>query len=468
MTTRGSSFLLCVAVLLASCAKDSSSTSPAASDGSLDSIRKAESSLRKRKAAAVVFAEDTIRDYFLILAPESLETLDADPVAEKWVGGTMVVDGDTAHDVGIRYKGSEGAWYGCVENGPGGGRKTCPLNMKVKIDRVHDTTFHGLKTFQFHAMNDHASKLTETVAYWFVRQMGIPSPRTTYCRLFINGRFEGLFLNVEEMDARFVDAWQPGSDANLYKEVWPLAWDSAATTKEMILDALRTNGKTGNVSRFLAFAKALEAASDMVGVRKAMEAWLDVDQIMSLAALRLALDDDDGVFHWYATDGTAGSYAAKPHNFYWMDDPATGRFHLLPWDLDKSFQEVADPDSSNAIEILDAWGTVSHGCRNFGVTDYGSEWPQRSAACDKLVAGMVSYDSLYLIKLQAVLDGPFAKVDSLVDAWEARLKPVVDSLPKGNGQKITQVGWKSGVTFLRREIEASRTVVTEALGSSTP
>ena len=74
-------------------------------------------------------------------------------------------------------------------------------------------------------MGGHPSKLTETVAYWFVRQIGIPAPRTAFCKLFSNGQFEGLYLHVEEMDSRFVDAWQPDSAANLFKKVWPLSWD---------------------------------------------------------------------------------------------------------------------------------------------------------------------------------------------------------------------------------------------------
>jgi spore coat protein H len=450
--------LSCTGLFLASCAEDSSSIStPSGGEG--DSARKAQSAATKREAAAKVFAEDTIRDIHLVLAADSLEAIDADPVSEAWTGGTLILGGDTARDVGIRYKGSEGAWYKCVENGPSGGRKTCPLNMKVKIDRVHDTTFHGLKTFQLHAMNDHASRLVETVSYWFARRMGIPAPRTAYCRLYINGVFEGLYLNVEEMDARFVDTWQPGSDANIYKEVWPLQWDSSATSPSKFAEALQSNKKTGDVSRFQAFAGELAAAADLTAVRTAMEKWLDVDQILALAALRVALDDDDGVFHWYATDLSAGSHAAKPHNFFWMEDPALGKFRLLPWDLDKSFTSVLSPDSSNAIEILDAWGTTSHGCLNYGVEEYGSDWPQRSAACDKLVAGMASYRDLYRTKLQAALDGPFAEVDSLVDAWIARLGPVIDSLPSDNGQGITRGRWKNGCIVLRDEIDEARTAV---------
>jgi hypothetical protein len=292
-----------------------------------------------------------------------------------------------------------------------------------------------------------------------VRQMGIPSPRTAFCKVFINGQFEGLYLHVEEMDGRFVDAWQPDSDANLFKEVWPLSWDGTAPTEQKMIDALRTNEKKLDVAKLRAFALELEAATDLPAVRAAIEKWMDVEQALSLAALTLALDDDDGAFHWYALDETSAS-AATPHNFYWMEDPARGKFRLLPWDLDKAFQQVANPDTSNAIELLDAWGSTSHDCQN-----YGSGWRQRSAACDKLVAGMASYKERYQAKLQATLEGPLAKVDALVAAWTARLEPVIAALPTTNGQRITPSNWKNGVTNLQQEIASARTIVANALAA---
>jgi spore coat protein CotH len=457
MAMRSRLLLLCTTAFSLACSGDHT---PSSSAGNTDTKSEPTESERKREAATAMFAEDQVRTFNLILSEENLEAINADPTAEQWVEGTLDMDGDTAQRVGIRYKGSEGAWYGCVQGGPwGGGRKICPLNMKVKIDYKDDTTFHGLKTLQFHAMTDHPAKLTETVAYWFVRQMGIASPRTAYCKLFINGQFEGLYLNVEEMDSRFVDAWQPGSDANLFKEVWPLSWDSTATTEQAMVDGLRTNEKKPDVASFRAFALELEAAADPAAVRAAIEKWMDVEQALSVAALRLALDDDDGAFHWYALDASSAN-AARPHNFYWMEDPASGKFQLLPWDLDKSFTLVADPDTSNAIEILDAWGATSHDCQN-----YGSGWPQRSAACDKLVAGLASYNDVYRAKLQATLDGPFTKVDSLVATWTTRLEPVIASLPTTNGQGITITNWKEGVTNLQQEIAKSRTIVADAVAA---
>jgi hypothetical protein len=457
MILRGHFSLHCFIAMSLSCSNSSPST---LRDGGADTQSGPTSPQGKREAAAEVFAGDKLRVLNLILTDENLETIDANPTAEQWVEGTMVMDGETVDHVGVRYKGAEGAWYGCVQGGPwGGGRKLCPLNMKVKIDYQADRLFHGLKTFQLHAMNDHQSKLTETVAYWFVRQMSIPAPRTAFCKLFINGRFEGLYLHVEDMDGRFVDAWQPDSDANLFKEIWPLSWDGTATTLDVMVDGLRSNEKKADVALFRSFAQQLESAPDAAAVRAAIEKWMDVDEALSLAALTFALDDDDGAFHWYALDESSES-AAKPHNFYWMEDSVRGKFRLLPWDLDKSFQQVADPDTSNAIELLDPWGTTSHDCHN-----YGSGWRQRSAACDKLVAGLATYKDLYQAKLKASLDGPFAQVDALVATWVARLEPVIASLPEDNGQRITLTAWKSGVADLQREIADARAIVAQAVAA---
>jgi len=451
MVSRSLLCLLGAAILSLSCAKDESTPTTDAATPSL-------SPQAKREAAAAMFSEGSIRTFNLILPEANLETINANPTAEQWVEGTLEMEGDIAQRVGIRYKGSEGAWYDCVQGGPwGGGRKICPLNMKVKIDYQADATFHGLKTLQFHAMNDHPGKLTETVAYWFVRQMGIPAPRTAYCKLFINGQFEGLYLHVEQMDGRFVDAWQPDSDANLFKEIWPLAWDGTANSEAAMISALRSNEKKADVGNLRAFALELEAAADLTAVRAAIEKWMDVDQALALAALTLALDDDDGAFHWYALD-EASPNAARPHNFYWLEDPARGKFHLLPWDLDKSFTLVANPDTSNAIELLDPWGTTSHDCQN-----YGPGWPQRSAACDRLVAGMASYPDRYQAKLKAILQGPFAEVDAFVAAWIARLEPVIAALPATNGQGISVANWKAGVADLQREIADARAIVAKAV-----
>ena len=84
-----------------------------------------------------LFDQDVVHTFELTLDDEALAFLDGDPTAEEWVEGELTFEGETVGPVGIRYKGSIGAWFGCV--GSGGflatGPKTCTkLSMKVKVN----------------------------------------------------------------------------------------------------------------------------------------------------------------------------------------------------------------------------------------------------------------------------------------------------------------------------------------------
>lgn len=407
-----------------------------------------------------IFDEDTVRRYEFLLDPDSLAKIDASPTREEYVKGVLVVDGDTMTGVGIRYKGAEGAWYGCVSGGPWApGKKTCPLSMQVKVNYTNaDTTFHGLKRFQFHIMKDDPSKLVERIGYWFYREMGVPAPRVVHGELWINGKYEGLYAHVEEIDGRFVKYNFQGGDGNLYKEVWPLAFDSSVQTKNVLAAALKTNEESKSVAMLEGFGLSMAAAKTTAEARSVLLAKLDVDQALRLAAVSYALDDDDGMFHWYAQDATSPTNA-RPHNFFWYENALTGKLHLIPWDLDKMLDRVATPDTFNAVELRDDFGETSHDCRN-----YGQDWRQRSAACDKVVNGLASFDTLYRAKLVQVYEGPFSRIDAMVAKWEAQLRPVIERNKDMHPWAIQPEEWKAGVVKTKSELAAAKAALAAKVG----
>jgi spore coat protein CotH len=396
-----------------------------------------------------IFDDDTVRTYEILISEENLARIDADPAAEEYVEGSFIVEGDTIGPVGIRYKGNEGAWWGCLSGGQSGYR-TCPkLNMKVKINwDGRDTAFYGLKKFQLHAMNSYSSQLRERVGYWFFREMGVEAPRTAHVRLKINGEPAGLFLHVEQIDGRFLKHHFADGSGNLYKEVWPTYMEQAMA-EQYILEALKTNEEIADISRFVSFGEDVEAA-DSVTITDVMERWLDMDQILRMSAVSYSLDDDDGPFHWYST----GSGGFVPHNFYWADEPTLDKFIMIPWDVDHMLERVANPDIYNAVELIDGWGETSNDCEGFG---HG--WPQRSASCDKLVAGWNTYNSEYETILQELLDGPFAEVETMVQKWEAQVGPVVEEMHEANTEFISMYNWEQGMTDLRNNLAAARSNV---------
>ena len=118
-----------------------------------------------------IFDQKKLRTYDLIYK-SSLAEIDSDPVAEQYVEGILVIEEDTISTVGIRYKGSIGAFVGCT-SGPDfsnpSGYKTCTkLSMKVKINwKGRDEKFFNLKKLQFHSQNLDDSKFHERLVIGF-------------------------------------------------------------------------------------------------------------------------------------------------------------------------------------------------------------------------------------------------------------------------------------------------------------
>ena len=170
-----------------------------------------------------------------------------------------------------------------------------------------------------------------------------------------------------------------------------------------LTDALETNeGKSTDFTIMQNFGLDLENATDS-NIQSVMDKWMDVNYMLSLAAVSYTLDDDDGLFHWYY-DGNASAY---PHNFYFYEEPSEKKLYFIPWDLDKMLTHVADPELNNAVELIDDWGEITDSCRLCG-----NGWPQRRAACDKLVAGLVKYKEEYRKILQEIDEGPFTEIDA--------------------------------------------------------
>ena len=134
-----------------------------------------------------IFDQNELRTFELKLTEKDLEKIDNDPTAEQYVEGMLIFEGDTISPVGIRYKGSVGAWVGCVD-GPNlfepSGKKICTkLSTKVKINwKGRDERFYGLKKLQFHAQNLDKSHLRERLGYWLFKAMGVETSRSVHAR----------------------------------------------------------------------------------------------------------------------------------------------------------------------------------------------------------------------------------------------------------------------------------------------
>ena len=402
-----------------------------------------------------IFDQERLHTFELTLSDEALAQIDRNPSAEEWVLGSLTFEGETIDRVGIRYKGSIGAWVGCLSDpdwsDPSGHKVCTKLSMKVKVNwDDSNREFHGLRRLQLHNMNLDPSQMHERLGYWLFREMGVPAPRSVHARLIVNGTYVGVFALTEQIDGRFTRHNFDDGTGNLYKEVWPLH-AGYVTGDLFFVEALKTNeDENPSIELIKNFGSEVKAAGPD-GAAEVVDRWMDVDEVLAWAVVDRTIRNDDGPFHWYCFG------ECRPHNYYWYEEPTAGTLHLIPWDLDNAFQNIVK-DSNPVTPVADAWGEITRDCRRFGYGDWGLL--QRSAACDPVFAAWATFDDDYRRLLDEFLDGPFAEelVTAQVEAWVAQIADATTEAADAHDDAVSVRKWTGAVDELLAALDHARSV----------
>lgn len=402
-----------------------------------------------------IFDQNKVHTFQLNIPESALEILDQDPAAEEYVEGTLIFEGDTISPVGIRYKGSIGAFVGCLSGtnifDPSGFKTCTKLSMKVKINwDGRDEKFYGLKKLQFHSMNNDPSQMRERLGYYLFGAMGVPTPRAVHARLVINNTYVGLFALVEQIDNRFVKENFDDDEGNLYKEIWPLNMEGIPFSEQQYRDALKTN-ENDNASVDLIRSFGEDIANSSVGdARTIVEQKMELENIMSYAVVDRTIRHDDGPFHWYCFDGDCSN-----HNYFWYEEPNAEKLHLIPWDLDNAFENIIDA-SNPVTSVADEWGETSNNCAPFSNGFLGiGQW---SAACDKLTMVWTTYEVKYAQAKQNFLNGPFSEsnVNQLLNSWQDQIREATLEASEAHSDAINTSQWENAINELRSQLEFAR------------
>jgi len=268
----------------------------------------------------------------LALSPEAEAALEAEPgedvVAKVTVrltdgtpdGATTTLTAD--HPVEVRLKGHKAGSFR-----PLSGKAAFKLKFK-KSER-----FLGLRKMTLNNMVEDASMVHEALAYGLFRAAGVPASRTGYAYLRVNGEDFGVYLDVENVDETFLAAhYGAGNTLHLYEGEYGADVDAAGLAT---LDADVAEGDPkfeidegeGEPTDLQALANAV--AGGPLSFSDRLSALADLDEMTRMWGV------EKYVSHW---DGYSGEEAdAKPNNYYLLSDLA-GRFQMLPWGTDNTWQ----------------------------------------------------------------------------------------------------------------------------------
>ena len=405
-----------------------------------------------------IFDQDKLPTFELNLPIDHLREINDDPTAEEYVEGSLTFEGETMSPVGIRYKGSIGAFVGCVSGSDWtnpSGRKTCTkLSMKVRMNwQDKDDKFYGLKKLQFHSQNLDDSQMRDRLGYHLFREMGVPAPRCVHARLVINGVFSGVYALVEQIDGRFTRQNFEDGKGNLYKEIWPLYANGNVPSDGAFEDALETNEDEDPTFEMIkSFAEEIKNAPED-SLKAVVSRWMDIDEIISYAVVDRMIRVDDGPCHWYCDNSSPNS--CSPHNFYWFEENTKGTMHLIPWDLDNAFENIVF-NRNPVTPIADEWGESRNGCDPFSFGTFGLR--QRSAACDKLIYAWTLFEEEYEQKQAEFISGPFSKAatDALIDKWAEQIRESTQEAEQLYDDAVSISQWEGEISSMKSSLDFAR------------
>lgn len=439
-----------ISLLSSSCEKDTNFTS-----SGVEIVKPVGNESYLNESSDYIFNQNTLHTFELNLPEYALKYIDRDPAAEEYVEGSLTFNGETVSPVGIRYKGSIGAFAGSVSGrdwtNPSGHKTATKISMKIKMNwDGHDRTFYGLKKLQFHSQNLDPTQMHERLGYWLFREMGVVAPRSVHARLIINGTYYGVYALTEQIDEQFIAYNYADVSGNLYKEVWPLKHNGNTNRECRFIENLKTNNDIDVSADIIkSFADEIVAAK-RENLQAVIKNRMDLDQIIAYAVVDRMIRNDDGVFHWYCSRKRCFN-----QNYFWYEEPSTRKVHLIPWDLDNAFQNIMD-ENDHVTSIADDWGEISCDCNPFPYGKYGLY--QKSAACDKLIAGWASFRNEYDELKSEFINGPFSEsqVNSLIDEWADQIRDATIEASQIHRDAISEEDWDHTINELKIKLEYAR------------
>lgn len=81
--------------------------------------------------------------------------------------------------------------------------------------------YHGVEKMNLNGEHNDPTVMRSKVMWDILRKWNIPAPRANHVRVYINGSYYGLYINVEHIDEEFALSRFGNNDGNLYKCLWP-------------------------------------------------------------------------------------------------------------------------------------------------------------------------------------------------------------------------------------------------------
>jgi spore coat protein CotH len=288
------------------------------------------------QTAAELFDTSVIQEIRLSVNSRDLRALREKYLENTYYTADLTWKNVKVRNVGIRARGQ-------------GSRNPIKLGLRVDMSRyTTGQTFVGLSAIVLDNVWQDASMLRERLAFNFFDRLGLGAPRESYCRLFINNEYQGLFTITEEIDGPFAQRITGETGGTIFEFHYSgaLKWraeDLGDILSYKPLFEARTHVLDADSTLYTPIQqlfREVNGPDDAVWLDRVGQ-YIDLNQFMTYVGIEQFIAENDGIL------GFAGM-----NNFYLYRSPGTTRHRLFVWDKDQSFLFVDSPLATTDANVL--------------------------------------------------------------------------------------------------------------------
>lgn len=270
-----------------------------------------------------VFRDDVLPVIRISIDKDSLDAIYANPYSDHEYPAVFEFDNGSVNEsislVGFR----------CRGNTSRGSKKK---SFKVSFNSFEKgQKFYGLEKLNLNGEHNDPSIIRSKLGWEICKDLSIPASRANHVLLYINEEFWGVYINVEHVDEEFVGLRYGNKKGNLYKCLWPatLEWlgDDPEAYKQVGNDRrayqLKINEEEDDYNDLMEFTRVLNN-TPLNLLYQELPLVFNVDRYIASIVMDIFTGNWDGPIY-------------NKNNFYLYNNPESGLFEYIPYDLDNTF-----------------------------------------------------------------------------------------------------------------------------------
>jgi spore coat protein H len=243
--------------------------------------------------------------YELKIAPRDLLSLESASFGNTTFPVSFTAQGKVYEGVKIRPRGS---WS-----------RTWPKkSLKIQFD--HQNSFQGEHSLNLNSGWRDPAFIREALAYKVYEACGVPASKVQMVRLQVNGRFHGLYVEVEEVDKEFLSR-RKLKGGELYKAA---SHSRDADEREMENEAAYKGAYTKETKKTESYHQLAELCHELASSTDTLaffDKYVDTEEYINYLAATVLIQ------HW---DGF------NKNHYLVYDGQGSAKWRVIPWDLDRT------------------------------------------------------------------------------------------------------------------------------------